>query len=348
MSRPSRLFRLFRLSCLFRTPAAAVTAAALATGPALLLAAPAPAYADDDGGAAPARTGSAAASVLRADLDVSLLDDSVRVPVRATLNEVREPAAGRGSGAADKTALDVRVDGLAAARDGQRPGGGDVVDIARADVATAAATVDASGAEASSHLARAEVHVPGLPALSLIKVEQVTSTAVCPVDGEPEAESSAPGSVSVLGKRVTLTAGGEPTAVTVPGVGEVSLGFSQTRTTRSTASAAALRLTVSVNPLKLNVAAVEGEVTLVEAECATPAGGEPGERPQGDAEPTGDARPADAADAGDAADPAGPAPGEQLAETGGSSATPYLVGGAAVLVGLGLTGVALARGRARG
>lgn len=336
-----------RLPCPFRLSApSVVAAAALVVGPALFPAAPA--HADPgDGGAAPARTGSAAASVLRADLDVSLLDRSVQVPLLATLNEVRVPAAGRDSGTADKTALDVRVDGLAAVQDGQRPDGGGVVTvvtIARAEVATAAATADAHGAEASSNLARAEVHVPGLPALSLIRVEEVTSTAVCPVGGKPAAESHAPGSVSVLGKRVALTAGGEPTAVTVPGVGEVSLGFSQTRTTRSTASAAALRLTVSVDPLKLNVAAVDGEVTLVEAECETPAGGgtEPGERPQGEAEPAGDARPADAAD------PAGPVPGERLAETGGSSATRYLVGGAAVLVGLGLGGVALARGRARG
>jgi hypothetical protein len=317
-------------------PAAAVTAATLVTGPALLLTAPA--YADDpDGGAAPARTGSAAAAVLRADLDVSLLDKSVQVPVLSTLNEVREPAAGRDSGAADKTALDVRVDGLAAARGDERPGGGEVVNIARAEVATADASVDAHGAEASANLARAEVHVPGLPGLSLVKVEEVTSTAVCAAGEKPVAESRAAGSVSVLGRRVTLTVGGEPTVVTVPGVGEVSLGFAQTRTTRSTASAAALRLRVSVNPLKLNVAEVAGEVTLVEAECETPAG--PGERPQGDAEPLPDAKPADAADS---------APERQLAETGGSSATPYLVGGAALLVGLGLAGVVLARIRTRG
>lgn len=333
-----------RLSCLFRMPAAAVAAATLATGPALLLAAPA--YADDaDGGDAPARTGSAAASVLRADLDVSLLDKSVQVPVLSTLNEVRVPAAGRDSGAADKTALDVRVDGLAASKDGEHPGAGGAVNIARAEVATADAGVDEHGAQASSNLARAEVHVPGLPALSLIKVEEVTSKAVCTVGEKPEAESHALGSVSVLGKRVTLTVGGAPTAVTVPGVGEVSLGFSQTETTRSTASAAALRLRVSVNPLKLNVAEVAGEVTLVEAECETPAGGGtdapegPGERPQGDAEPVRDAKPADAAD---------PAPERQLAETGGSSATPYLVGGAALLVGLGLGGMLLARLRTRG
>ncbi|AZM45355.1 hypothetical protein DMB38_05515 [Streptomyces sp. WAC 06738] len=323
-------------------PATAVTAAALAAGPALLLAAPV--HADGADGAAPARTGSAGASVLRADLDVSLLDKTVRVPVLSTLNEVRVPAAGRDSGAADKTALDVRVDGLAAAEGGEHPEGPRAVNIARAEVATADATVDVYGAEASSHLARAEVHVPGLPALPLIKVEEVTSKAVCAVGEKPKAESRTLGSVTVLGKRVTVTVGGEPTVVAVPGVGEVSLGFSQTETTRAAASAAALRLRVSVNPLKLNVAEVEGEVTLVEAACETPAGGtgpgeEPGDRPQGDAEPVQDERPADATD---------PAPERQLAETGGSSATPYLVGGAALLVGLGLSGLVLARIRTRG
>ncbi|AKH81710.1 hypothetical protein AA958_05290 [Streptomyces sp. CNQ-509] len=323
--------------------ATAVTAAALAAGPALLVAAPV--YADDAGGTAPARTGSAGASVLRADLDVSLLDKTVQVPVLSTLNEVRVPAAGRDSGAADKTALDVRVDGLAAAGGGEHPEGPRAVNIARAEVATADATVDVYGAEASSHLARAEVHVPGLPALPLIKVEEVTSKAVCAVGEKPKAESRTLGSVTVLGKRVTVTVGGEPTVVAVPGVGEVSLGFSQTETTRAAASAAALRLRVSVNPLKLNVAEVEGEVTLVEAACETPAGGgtgpgeEPGDRPQGDAEPVQDERPADATD---------PAPERQLAETGGSSATPYLVGGAALLVGLGLSGLVLARIRTRG
>ncbi|WP_407564130.1 SCO1860 family LAETG-anchored protein [Streptomyces sp. 184] len=319
-------------------PAAAVTAAALTAGPALLLAAPA--HADGTEGGSPGRTGSAAAAVLRADLDVSLLDKSVQVPVLSSLNEVRVPTAGRDSGAADKTALDVRVDGLAAAEGAEHPGGVEAVNIARAEVATAEATVEADGAEASANLARAQVHVPGLPALSLIEVEEVTSKAVCTVGEKPAAESQTLGSVTVLGKRVTVTVGGEPTVVAVPGVGEVSLGFSQTRTTRSAASAAALRLTVSVNPLKLNVAEVEGEVTLVEAACETPAGGtdtaeEPGERPQGDAEPVQD-------------ESADPAPEGQLAKTGGSSATPYLVGGAALLVGAGVGGVVLARLRTRG
>ena len=82
------------------------------------------------------------------------------------------------------------------------------------------------------------------------------------------------GPVTVLGKRVTLTAGG-PTRVDVPGVGEVTLDLSKTRTTSRTAAATALRLKVSVNPLKLNVAEVKGEVTLAEATCETPKGPEP-------------------------------------------------------------------------
>lgn len=67
------------------------------------------------------------------------------------------------------------------------------------------------------------------------------------------AESNLLGSVTVFGKRVTVTAGG-PTEVQVPGVGSVRLDLSKTSTTSRTAAATALQLKVSVNPLKLNVA----------------------------------------------------------------------------------------------
>ena len=58
----------------------------------------------------------------------------------------------------------------------------------------------------------------------------------------------------------------------VPGVGEVSLDLSKTTTTSRTAAAVALQLKVSVNPFHLNVADVEGEVTLAKATCETPEG----------------------------------------------------------------------------
>jgi LPXTG-motif cell wall-anchored protein len=135
----------------------------------------------------------------------------------------------------------------------------------------------------------------------------------------------------VLGKKVTLTAGG-PTEVKVPGVGEVRLDLSKTETTTNTAAATALEPTVSINPLKLNVAEFEGTLTLVEATCEAPPaaaaeGPGTGEStvPAGDVEPQG------------GPDEAG------LAETGGSSMTPYIAGGAVDLLVVGGGAVAVAR-----
>lgn len=235
----------------FRLAALAVAAAPVA----LLVAAPAHAT----GATTTTGGGKASAVVLRTALDVSLLSKTVDVPLKATLNEVHAPAS------AEQTALRVRLDGV----NHGRP-----FSVLRADVATAKATVDKHRAEGYSNLARARVHLPGLPLLSLIEVEKVTSKAVCEVGRKPVAESNVLGRVSVLGKRVTLTSGGT-TRVDVPGVGEVTLDLSKTRTTSRTAAAAALRLEVSVNPLKLNVADVKGEVTLAEATCETPKGPEP-------------------------------------------------------------------------
>lgn len=231
-----------------------LAALAVAAGPVALLAA-VPAH------AAPATPttggeGRASAVVLRTGLDVSLLNKSVQVPLKVTLNEVQAPAS------AEKTALSVNVDGVE---------GGAPVSVLRADVATANATVDERRAEGYTNLAKARIHVPGLPVLSLIEVEKVTSKAVCEVGRKPVAESNVLGHVAVLGKKVTLSAGG-PTRVAVPGVGEVSLDLSKTVTTERTAAATALQLKVSVNPLNLNVAEVEGEVTLAEATCETPKG----------------------------------------------------------------------------
>jgi LPXTG-motif cell wall-anchored protein len=225
------------------------------------------------------------------------------------------------------------------------------VDVLRADVATADATVDKHRAEGYSNLAKARVHVPGLPLLSLIEVEKVTSKAVCEVGHKPVAESNVLGHVRVLGRKVTLTAGGT-TRVAVPGVGEVVLDLSKTHTTSRTAAATALQLKVSVNPLELNVADVQGEVTLVEATCETPKAAAPS------AEPT---EPAGGNSGG--GDSGGNGGGEvkpqtgtghapaavdtSLAETGGSSTTPYLAGGAAFLLALGAGATVVARRRAQ-
>ncbi|MEO3977059.1 SCO1860 family LAETG-anchored protein [Streptomyces sp. CAU 1734] len=296
----------------FRMPArrcAAVTAAVALAATPVALAGPAQA---GPGGA----QGGASAVVLRTGLDVSLLDKTLRVPLAASLNEVRAPAS------ASRTALSVRLDGV---------GGGRPVQILRADAATSRATADKKRAEGFARLVRARVHVPGLPLLSLIEVEQVTSRASCPAGRKPAAESNLLGHVKVLGKTVTLSAGG-PSRVTVPGVGEVSLDLSRTRTTSRTAAATALELKVSVNPLALNVADVKGTVTLVRAACESPAAAvkppaeqEQEQKPPVKHEPKGES--------------------VNLAETGGSSTTPYVAGGAAVLLAAGAGALLLTRRR---
>lgn len=298
-----------------RRRAALAAAVALVAAPVVLAA---PAQATGGTGASGGK-GKASAVVLRTGLDVSLLNKSVQVPLRAALNEVEAPAD------ADETALTVELDGV----DRGKP-----FTVLRADVATARATVDERKAEGYANVAHAEVHVPGLPLLSLIEVREVTSKAVCAVDGKPVAESNLLGAVTVLGKKVTLSAGG-PTRVEVPGVGEVTLDLSQTRTTSRTAAATALELRVSVNPLKLNVADVQGTVTLAEATCEAPAAPAEEERPEPEKE-------------GVVPQTAGePAP-ENLAETGGSSTTPYLAGGAVLLLAVGGGSLVLVRARARG
>ncbi len=286
-----------------------VTAAAatvLAAGPAVLAGA---------GGAhATEEQGRAGAAVLRTGLDVSLLDKTVGVPLALSLNEVRAP------GSARETALTATLDGV----DGGKP-----FSVLRADVADAGATVADGRAEGRSELAHATVHLPGLPLLSLIEVEQVTSRAVCEAGKEPLAESNLLGSVTVLGKKVTLTAGGT-TEVKVPGVGEVRVDLSTRETTSRTAAATALGLTVSVNPLELNVAEIEGTVTLAEATCESPA--EPPAKDDGSA----------------VAEPQGSASETALAETGGDSATPYVASAAAALLLAGATALAATRRRKRG
>ncbi|ANH90921.1 SCO1860 family LAETG-anchored protein [Streptomyces sp. NPDC057197] len=302
----------------FRMPArrCAVAAAAtvLAAGPAALAGAGS-AHASDG-------HGRASASVLRTGLDVSLLNKTVNVPLTVSLNEVQAPASAR------QTALSARLDGV----DGGRP-----FTVLSADVATADAKVSASGAEGSVRLAHARVHLPGLPLLSVIEVDQVTSRATCATGRTPAATSEVLGAVTVLGKKVTLSAGGT-TRVRVPAVGEVRLDLSQHETTSRTAAATALRLKVSVNPLKLNVAEVEGTVTLAHASCESPAA--PEKSPEPAATPASEVKPQGAP----ATEPAEPAKAD-LAETGGSSLTPYLAGGSAVLLAAGGAVLALLRRR---
>ncbi|MER5598483.1 SCO1860 family LAETG-anchored protein [Streptomyces sp. NPDC002265] len=302
----------------FRMPArrlAAVAAAtSLAAGPAALVAA--------DTAHATTGQGRASAAVLRTGLDVALLNKSVDVPLAVSLNEVEAPQRTN----AQRTALRARLDGV----DGGKP-----FSVLSAEVATAKATVTADKAEGSTELAHARLHVPGLPLLSVIEVDGVTSKATCEAGKTPVASANVLGAVTVLGKRTTLTAGG-PTDVKVPGVGEVRLDLSKRETTSRTAAATALELTVSINPLKLNVAEVKGTLSLAQATCEAP-------EAAAVVEPSA---PAAAADPGtsDVTTKGAPAQAD-LAQTGGSSVTPYLVGGAAALLVAGGGAVALSRRR---
>ncbi|MFH9662245.1 SCO1860 family LAETG-anchored protein [Streptomyces sp. NPDC017248] len=295
----------------FRMPgrrlAALATVTALTTAPAVLGA-----------GTAQAATGhgSASAVVLRTALDVSLLNKTVNVPLAVSLDEVHAPRS------ADRTALSARLDGV----DGGKP-----FTVLAADVAESKATATARRAEGSVRIAHARLHVPGLPLLSLIEADAITAKATCAVGEAPTAAANVLGTVTVLGRRVTLTAGG-PAEVKVPGVGEVRLDLSQRTTTTRTAAATALELKVSVNPLKLNVADVEGTLTLARAGCESPA-----------APPTGTPVPSHDPAAG-VRPQGGPAEAD-LAETGGNPATPYLAGGAVALLLAGGGALALARRR---
>ncbi|GAA3139993.1 SCO1860 family LAETG-anchored protein [Streptomyces rameus] len=294
----------------FRMPARRLAALATVTA---LTAAPAVLGA----GAAHATTGHGRASavVLRTALDVSLLDKTVNVPLAVSLNEVQAPRS------ADRTALSARLDGV---------NGGEPFTVLGADVASARATVTKERAEGSVRVVGARLHVPGLPLLSLIQADTVTARATCEAGKAPAASANVLGAVTVLGRRVTLTAGGT-TEVKVPGVGEVRLDLSRRTTTTRTAAATALELKVSVNPLKLNVADVEGTATLAKATCESPP-----------APPT--RKPVPSHDPADVRPQGAPAQAD-LAETGGSSATPYVAGGALALLLFGGGALTLARRR---
>ena len=301
----------------FRMPArrlaTVATATVLAAGPAALAGA----------GAAHAtgNQGRASAVVLRTGLDVSLLNKTVNVPLSVSLNQVEAPES------AGRTALSAKLDGV---------NGGRAFSVLDARTAKSAASVTSTRAEGYTDLAHASVHVPGLPLLSLIELAQVTSKAVCEAGKKPVASSNLGGSVTVLGKKVTLTTGGT-TEVKAAGIGEVRLDLSRTQTTSRTAAATALELKVSVNPLKLNVAEVGGTVTLAKATCEAPPAGA-----QGSAAPSTGAAGGSAGNGGTGGTKV--QGGESgLAETGSNSMTPYLAGGAIALVVAGGGAVALAR-----
>ncbi|MFI9234555.1 SCO1860 family LAETG-anchored protein [Streptomyces sp. NPDC053079] len=292
----------------FGMPARRLTTVAVTVIATALTLAAAPAHATE--------SGTATATVLRTGLDVSLLGGAAHVPLNASLNDVKAPAD------AGRTTLAVTLDGVEQ---------GKPVTLLRADAATSRATADRTAAKGYARLVRARVHVPGLPLRSLVEVQQVTSEAVCEAGKKPTATSNVLGSVSVLGKKVTLDATG-PTKVSVPGVGDVRLELSKTATTSRTAAATALGLDVFVDPLALGVAKVRGTVTLVRAGCEAPAGASPTDpKPQTAARTAGE-----------------PPAKSNLAETGGSSTTPYLAGAAGLLLVGGGGAVVAARRRRAG
>ncbi|MFF9119475.1 SCO1860 family LAETG-anchored protein [Streptomyces massasporeus] len=306
-----------------RRLATVATVMALAAGP-VTLTGVSPAYAADPG--------RASAVTLRTDLDTSLLNESVNVPLNVSLNDVQAPES------AEETTLTARLDAV----NGGRP-----FTVLSAEVAQAKATTTATKAEAAATLVHGRLHVPGLSQPTVIDVEQVASKATCEVGKEPVATTEMPGWVTVLGERVNLTAKGEAD-VTVPDVGEVHLELSSTRTTARSAAATALELKVSVNPLKLNVAEVDGTLTLAEATCMTPAPATvPAAQPSPEASaPSAAVQPRAEAPAQPAgAKPQGAPAGESLAETGGDSTTPYLVAGGIALLVAGAGAVMRARRR---
>ncbi|MEU7377552.1 SCO1860 family LAETG-anchored protein [Streptomyces albidoflavus] len=320
----------------FRMPArrlAAASAAGLLVAAPLALATATTAHATGDHGRADA-------VVLRTGLDVSLLDKTVNVPLKVTLNEVHAPQS------AEKTALTAELSGV---------NHGKPFSVLTAQVAEAKATADARKAVGHTTLAHAKVHLPGLPLLPLLEVEKVTSTALCEAGKKPVAEANVLGQVTVLGKRVTLTAGGT-TEVKVDGVGTVTLDLSKRHTTTSTAAATALELKVAVDPLKLGVAEIDGTVTLAGATCERPAAPAPApqeEKPaaeepaaEEEAEKPAEGSGTEQVRTGDdgVTTQTGKAPAtENLAETGGSSMTPYLAGGAVLLLAAGGGALALTR-----
>ncbi|MFJ3790847.1 SCO1860 family LAETG-anchored protein [Kitasatospora sp. NPDC090091] len=301
--------------------------------------------------AAPAAQGGKARAVTaELDLDVSLLNKTVDVPVNIALNKVETPA--QRSGAAQPetgggAVLTAKVDGV----DQQGP-----VTLVKADVGRSVVKADAAGASASVKLVNADVHAPGLPATTLLGLESLSASATCPVDGQPAADVVAPARLTVLGKPVTLSLYG-PTKVDVPLVGGVSVEFSKRTTTSTTAAASALEVQIEVNPLNLNVAKVTGKITVASVSC---------EKPTGPASPTTAPTPSAAGTAPATGAPAvqpavdttagpttpaartatgSPSGGGSLAATGGSAAAVPLAAGAAGLVVAG--GLALRATRRR-
>ncbi|TDU03619.1 hypothetical protein EDD99_2058 [Streptomyces sp. 846.5] len=314
-----------------------------------LLAAAQPARADGADGTA---WGTASATTAGLALDVKLINGTVDIPVDLTLNAVHAPRS------VDGSMLTTTIGGVDQGRQ---------LTLLDATLGHSAATVDRHGAHAQVDLVKANISLPGL-LTQVVGLKEVHATADCPVDGRPSADVSILGTLSVLGKGVSLSAAG-PTRVSVPGIGVVDLELSRKTVTSSAAAATALELNVRVNPLSLNVAEVTGTVELAAVHCAKgQQGGSQGGNSStpstsASASASGSAAPGGSASASGAALPPPPqtsasasasaaaaspaAATTNLAETGGGSNTPVIAGVALVLVGAGAAVVGTTRRRRR-
>ncbi|MFJ1754340.1 SCO1860 family LAETG-anchored protein [Kitasatospora sp. NPDC088134] len=264
-----------------------------------------------------AKPGRASAVTAELALDVTLLN-KVKVPVAVALNKVESPAR------RDGAMLTATVDGV----DGGRP-----VTLVKAEVGKSVTKVDDKQATASVKLVAADLHAPGLPLTTLVGLEAMSAEATCPVDGQPTADVIAPARVTVLGKSVAVGLN-SPTQVAVPAVGTVDVEFARKTVTSATAAASALELQVKLNPLNLNVATVEGRVTVASVSCEKPVPA-----------PATSAPAVAPSTAGSAQNrPVPKAAGEELAATGAAGTT-ALAAGAVTLVVTGGAAVWMTRRR---
>ncbi|MFE1316836.1 SCO1860 family LAETG-anchored protein [Kitasatospora phosalacinea] len=290
-----------------------VAASALAVS-ALTVGLPVSSASAADAAGTPAKPGRASAVTAELSLDVTLLN-TVNVPVDVSLNRVESPAQ------RDGAMLTAKVDGV----DGGRP-----VTLVKAEVGRSVTKADEKLASASVKLVDADVHVPGLPLTTLLGLEAMSAQANCPVDGQPTADVVAPAKLTVLGKSVTVGLN-SPTHVDVPAIGSVDVEFAKKTVTSSRAAASALEVKIALNPLNLNVAKVNGTVTVASVSCEKPVAA---------------VAPAAAVSSPPASSPAASAPasaqnravpkaagqGEELAYTGSNGTTVLAAGGGTLLV----------------
>jgi LPXTG-motif cell wall-anchored protein len=200
-------------------------------------------------------------------------------------------------GDAEQTLLTAEVNG---ANKGQP------LTLVKAEVAHSSVKANAQRSVGDVKLVGVRAYAPGLPANPLLSADVLKATASCETGKKPTAKAALADNVSVFGKPVTVNGPGNQ-HIEVPGVGTVDLVLEDASTTGSTAAATALRLKYTVEPTELGVAKASGEIVLAEATCAMP-----------------DSSGAPSTQTGD--------DGKNLAETGGSSATPIIAGAGVALV----------------